>query len=410
MLVALAGNEPPTEFRVFKAGENMTRKGVFLFDDKAAALVMAAFDEHAIDGMIDLEHLALDTESKSFDPDARGWYRLEVRNGELWAVNVTWTEDGAARLTSKRQRYISPAFDTDEEGRITRVFNIAITALPATDDLMPLIAASENRMLKLNFDLAMAALVMISALSETLEPEAVVEKLAEGDAAGEVAGINTGELAAFFGIDIDPANDPAGFIAAILAKLDEVRGKLSGSAQAEAPAAEPAEDPSAEMATTRANRLSQLRALTSTKSSDAALEVVESWRKLAVDHAKTVKKLADDAAAIEATKYRQMAARLVTCGAELPASAWADHAKTKPSKHLLSQSLEDLEKRAKLFEAAPGPRKLAAARPASTGKTFQVNGHTVELDARELAICEQSKCDPAVFAARKYPNGQSATN
>ncbi len=142
-----ADGELPTEFRIFARGENQTTKGTFVFDDAAATDVLASFSEHMKTGakglMIDLEHLSLDTDAQNFDPDARGWAQLEVRNGELWATQVAWTTDGARRLTEKTQRFISPAFARNPETRrITRVINVAITALPATDQLTPLIAAN----------------------------------------------------------------------------------------------------------------------------------------------------------------------------------------------------------------------------------------------------------------------------
>ncbi len=145
LAISMPDGDPPSEFRIFRAGKNETSKGTFLFDDVSARAVMAEYMRHGIDVMIDLEHLSLDGESRNFDPDARGWACLEMRNGELWAVGVKWAPDGSARLNEKRQRYISPAFKTDPKTRrITRLLNIALTALPATHDLTPLIAAREE--------------------------------------------------------------------------------------------------------------------------------------------------------------------------------------------------------------------------------------------------------------------------
>jgi len=135
----------PTEFRLFAPGRNETTKGTFIFDDEAAGEVMAAYRRHGVDLSIDLEHLSLEdpVSSRNFDPDARGWCKLEVRrDGSLWAVQVSWTPDGAARLRERRQRYVSPAFDVDPKTRrIREIHNIAITAIPATHKTMPLVAA-----------------------------------------------------------------------------------------------------------------------------------------------------------------------------------------------------------------------------------------------------------------------------
>lgn len=153
MLLAVelgANGELPKEFRLFVAGWNDTENGKFLFDADAAAAVMAHAQAWGVDTMIDLEHQSLDSEPQP-DPtarDARGWCELELRDdGSLWAVNVTWTPDGAQRLEQKRQRYVSPAFGFDSETRrVTNLVNVAITALPATHNTPALVAAAARRL------------------------------------------------------------------------------------------------------------------------------------------------------------------------------------------------------------------------------------------------------------------------
>jgi phage I-like protein len=142
--VALPEGEIPREFRIFAAGVNTSTKGPVLFDEQSAESAMAAWQRQGVDLMIDLEHLSLDGDTRHYDPDARGWAKLALRSGELWAVDVKWTPDGERRLTERRQRYISPAFITDKDGRVLSVVNVAITALPATHHAQPLIAASRS--------------------------------------------------------------------------------------------------------------------------------------------------------------------------------------------------------------------------------------------------------------------------
>ena len=143
--LSIVGEDLPSEFRIFRAGWNDTEKGSVLFDAEAANSVMASAAKWGVDFMIDLEHQAV-TSATPPEPtarDARGWFRVELRAGELWAVNVKWTEDGAARLLSKRQRYISPAFSYDPEtSRVLSLLNVAIVAMPATHEAQPLMAAS----------------------------------------------------------------------------------------------------------------------------------------------------------------------------------------------------------------------------------------------------------------------------
>lgn len=141
--IELGGNlELPTEFRLFESGRNDSTKGpVFLTDADA---VVKAWQDRGVDLMIDLEHLSLDPDARNYNPDSRGWAKLEARNGEVWATDVRWTPDGERRLREKCQRYISPAFNTDKKGRVLDVLNVAITALPATHNAAPLVAASQR--------------------------------------------------------------------------------------------------------------------------------------------------------------------------------------------------------------------------------------------------------------------------
>jgi hypothetical protein len=85
--IALAVGPTTREFRLFRAGVNETTKGTFLFDKRAAASVMAAYQRQGVDVMIDLEHLSLGgggAGSRQDASDARGWAKLALRNGGGW--------------------------------------------------------------------------------------------------------------------------------------------------------------------------------------------------------------------------------------------------------------------------------------------------------------------------------------
>jgi hypothetical protein len=107
---------------------------------------MAQYAKEGVDLMIDLEHHWSDNSasSRSDAADARGWFNLAVRAGELWAVKVRWTNDGARRLSERTQRYISPLFyERKEDGRVVRLVNVALVSNPATYGAAPLVAASK---------------------------------------------------------------------------------------------------------------------------------------------------------------------------------------------------------------------------------------------------------------------------
>jgi phage I-like protein len=144
-LLALDG-QAPTEFRIFAAGFIETTKGVFKFDDKAADSVMAAVADWGNDYCVDYGHSMLSF--FNIDPaesmKAAGWFTPQLRAGELWATNVQWTKKASDMLTAREARYISPAFNYDDDGRITELVNAALTNIPATKKQTPLVASRDG--------------------------------------------------------------------------------------------------------------------------------------------------------------------------------------------------------------------------------------------------------------------------
>lgn len=139
LTLELPQGSPPGEFRVFPFGRVETTKGVFFFDQEAAERVMQAWRDYGNRLSIDYEHQALEPVSNGPVP-AAGWFDLEVREDGLWAVNVEWTPMAAELLRNREYRYFSPAFYADEEGRIVELINLALTNIPATKRMEPLVA------------------------------------------------------------------------------------------------------------------------------------------------------------------------------------------------------------------------------------------------------------------------------
>ncbi|HWL89377.1 MAG TPA: phage protease [Polyangiaceae bacterium] len=140
----LPDEELPKAFRIFAAGWNHTSKGKFLFDDQAAESVLKDYQAQNNDLCIDYDHKALDPEARAGDGKAAGWFQLELgEQGGLWAVNVRWTPPAAEALANREWRYFSPAFTADPKSkRILQLVNIALTNIPATRNMKPLVAAS----------------------------------------------------------------------------------------------------------------------------------------------------------------------------------------------------------------------------------------------------------------------------
>lgn len=130
------GKPLPSEFRIFREGLNPSDRGPdepFIFDEKSAALIMADFSASGTDMMLDLEHAATDEDTiklRSDATDAMCWFKLAVRDGELWAVGADWTPEGERRVRNKLQRYLSPTFLTDKDGRVTALYNVALVSRP----------------------------------------------------------------------------------------------------------------------------------------------------------------------------------------------------------------------------------------------------------------------------------------
>lgn len=413
-----ADGTPPTEFRLFVSGWNETENGRFLFDDEAAEATISAYQSWGVDLAIDLEHQMLDPEIAP-DPtakDARGWCNLELRpDGSLWAVNVSWTPDGIARLTEKRQRYVSPAFayDTDS-GRVTSVLNIALTAMPATHSTPALVAASRMRGPKIMANQsakdALARLTKMQttgqlallAASGDLTPKLVSDALAAvaaKDAKGSLAVLQQ-ILAALLGgttSDDAPPSSAAG------GPPDSSAGAPPGDGTA----ANGAPPPPAKKKDDMTAAASVAMAITGKTNPGEAMAELARRSQIAVDVETREAALAADRHALEAGERRALVGTLVKLGVEIPATAWSDDKGTVPCDRLAAEPLVELRARVKKLSAAgvrPGyvpPTPPAGSGEAGGAQSFHVNGKTIELSASELAICAQSKCKPEDYAALK---------
>ena len=396
--IAVPEGPLPTEFRIFVKGWNSTEKGKFLFDDVAAKSVMSAYKKWGIDVPIDLEHQMLDLSGGEADPtarDARGWCKLELRNdGSLWAVGVKWTADGAARLSEKRQRYVSPAFADDEKTkRVLQVVNIAITALPATHHTPALVAASTrkkkmplpilNKLGGLDVDHVQKALDALQendtdAAMEILK--AMIATAASGDPADATDPDGGGDDGAAEGVPpVEASEEP---------KVVE-----AGDADDD-PDADDDKDDKKDPRKMAARALrSMLLKLTGKPTFAEALVEVGEYR-LSHMHLETERtKLAAERATLESAERRNLVVSLVKLGAEFPATVWADDKATKIKPRWAKMPIEEL--RAHVADQ----RKARGAKPAPQAGAKPPPGEesTVELSAQELAICKETGCEPADF-------------
>ena len=393
-IVIGADGKLPSEVRVFTSGTNETEKGPFLFDAKAADLVMAhQAAAGSVDRMIDLEHLSLEDPetSANYDPDARAWCRLEVRDGELWLVNITWTPDGIERLTSRKQRYLSPAFPTDNDGRITKIVNIALTALPATHNAVPLVAASARRspmdpkqliasLAKLcpGHKLSAKAFNVLLAAADGSDPSADGADGGDGAtpaAKGKWATVVQTAADAIKALQtVSKAKDPDDALNAAQAAQKAVDAfetafaALSPGQDSDAPAAEPMAATSANGGT-RTGDESGAQAATQTSIDKKTSEELVRLRAREIEFDRITREQAAQLRANEMKERRDIAAQLVTLGGLAPADVWTDASSSTPKGVYGSCSIAELKAMVTaLSKRVPGNITAPPAGSATSGE------------------------------------------
>lgn len=129
-------------FRVFARGQIQTDYGTTLFDDQAAAAVMAERAKRGNRFSIDFDHLSIRPDATPEQRRAAGSFDIELRNGELWAVDLRLTREARAWIQEGSYLSISPAYDVNSKtGRVTSLLNVALTSNPATHGAVRLAAS-----------------------------------------------------------------------------------------------------------------------------------------------------------------------------------------------------------------------------------------------------------------------------
>jgi phage I-like protein len=132
----------PTEFTLLRAGFNEFVDGKLLFDDEAAQSVMKRYQARGLELMADYEHQSLSVPPVVAPASAKRW-TPELRNGDLVAANIQWTEKAAAMIAAGEYRYWSVACRVDPKTmRVVEVVNFGLTNTPAANGIQPLMAAS----------------------------------------------------------------------------------------------------------------------------------------------------------------------------------------------------------------------------------------------------------------------------
>lgn len=328
------GDELPTCFRLFRAGVNHSSKGDSVFDEVSARSVMGVYQVEGTDIMVDLDHDSLNERARiarSNAAEAVGWFQLALRGGELWAENVRWNACGADQLRGKKRRYTSPAFLTDDSGRVIRLVNVALTGMPATYGALPLVAASRQEWSTMNID------------------PSLVQKA----------------------IDALTAGDGNAALEILTAMVVAAAG---GDAKTEEP---PAEEPASGAPDVGGVALAKLSELVGTSDPGAIVERVQSL--VAAEAVATRNRLA-----LEAGQRGELVARLVALHAETPTTAFSGG---QIVERLSREPLDSLRARVvALSETAPAP----APRPPSGGSAAQT-GSVADIVTRGMTADQKAR-------------------
>jgi hypothetical protein len=382
------GDFPPREILLFRRGMTSTTKGDFLFDEKAAQSVMAAFQQHGIDLAMDFDHGALATPNGR-KRDVPGYFKPEVRADGLYAV-PQWTAAGLAAIRPgpngelPEYRYTSPSFDYDPETRrVLRLGPLAITSYPATHRAKPLVLSDSDRRttLSLSFeDIADAIARAVSAivgpvdLDEVYDSHAIVEQpMADGEERC---------------LRVDYRLEGDSVIVDLITEVEEVYQPVEGGivirppnappmVGEEQPAAVPQEpDMSAPVEDAAQAAVASLTAsittTTGTKSAAEALAVVEAWRRDSADLATLRARIAAEEAARE---QAARSAELDACVAEGKLSPAERSADGQPECWLTSLDARGVAR----FRAARSPVvSVAPSTPTPTTTTASLSAEDAE--------------------------------
>ncbi len=145
---ATESGEPKREIMLLPMGDITARDGRkwYIRDRAQAEAIVAASQEWngGTDMPLDYDHQIRfgAVEGVGAQAKASGWAKgLVVRDDGIWAAPVEWTAAAEAMLRGREYRYVSPLFNHDADGRITRIINASLTNTPAIREL-PAVASA----------------------------------------------------------------------------------------------------------------------------------------------------------------------------------------------------------------------------------------------------------------------------
>ena len=128
----------PSEIQLIPFGRHNTPKGPFELTEAEAPLIMADFERHTNDMVVDFEHQTF--ADPPVEAPAAGWIKGLVNKGPdgIWGA-VEWTPRARQMIENREYRYISPVWiKRREDNRVIALINAGLTNQPNIDGMVPL--------------------------------------------------------------------------------------------------------------------------------------------------------------------------------------------------------------------------------------------------------------------------------
>jgi len=170
----------PAAIRLLRFGVNESDYGPITFDEIAAAMVEEAYRTEGKERLYaDWNHGMLpaseDDKPTREQGAASASFIPEVRNGELWAADIQWTDDGRADVESGAYNLFSPAFNwecgSDGVLRPRKLINFALVNQAGLHDIAPLMAAMAADLARKESDMTPEQIAAMQTRLTELETE-----------------------------------------------------------------------------------------------------------------------------------------------------------------------------------------------------------------------------------------------
>ncbi|HBJ6421898.1 TPA: phage protease [Salmonella enterica subsp. enterica serovar Saintpaul] len=174
-----ASATPATRVRLLPAGEFRSNDGrpkecrTWVMNAACAQRLTEAAANKQIEYSFDYEHQALRTVQNGKPAPASAWFsELEWVEGDgLYATDVRWTPAATQMIANLEYRYVSPVFSYNAStGEVMGLLNVALTNLPALDELDDGVVVAASRL---------AAMSIIPAEESSMDEEQIAYLLSQ---------------------------------------------------------------------------------------------------------------------------------------------------------------------------------------------------------------------------------------